>query len=133
TVGVPLGPTLSASVGLEMPMWVTFNVTGGFTVPVLGSAALEYFIDRGWAATLRVRAGGAVNPSGFRFGGPVVPQLQVAAGLEWKRQCPKAGISSPSEVPSSPRGRAARRRRPRRRARRRRRPPSPPAAPCSRG
>lgn len=86
TVGIPLGPTLSASLGVELPMWITFNAAGGFSVPVLGSAALEYFIDRGWAATLRVRAGGAVNPSGFRFGGPVVPELQVAAGLEWKLQ-----------------------------------------------
>jgi len=86
TVGIPLGPTLSASLGFEMPMWITFNAAGGFAVPVLGSAALEYFIDRNWAATLRVRAGPVVNPSGFRFGGPVVPQLQVAVGLEWKLQ-----------------------------------------------
>jgi hypothetical protein len=84
TAGIPLGPTLSASLGVELPMWITFNAAGGFTVPVLGTAGLEYFIDRNWAATLRVRAGPAVYPSGFRFGGPVVPQVAVAAGLEWK-------------------------------------------------
>jgi len=86
TVGIPIGPTLSASLGLELPMWITFNAAGGFAVPVLGQAVLEYFIDRGWAATLRVRAGTAVNPSGFRFGGPVVPDVAVAVGLEWKLQ-----------------------------------------------
>jgi len=86
TVGIPIGPTLSASLGLELPMWITFNAAGGFAVPILGQAVLEYFIDRSWAATLRVRAGTAVNPSGFRFGGPVVPDVAVAVGLEWKLQ-----------------------------------------------
>lgn len=86
-IGVPLGPTLSAFAGVDLPMWITFgSAASGFTVPVLGTAGLEYFIDRNMAATLRARAGPALNPSGFRFGGPSVPELGIQAGIELRLQ-----------------------------------------------
>ena len=81
TVGVPLGPTFAASAGVEFPLWVAFGTAGGLTVPVLGSAGLEYFLNKEWAATLRARVGPAFNPSGFRFGGPSPLELNVYAGI----------------------------------------------------
>ena len=83
-VGIPLGPRLAAAVGVDAPMWITFNSSGGFTVPILGNAALEYFLDKNLAATLRLRLGPALLPSGFRFGGPSVLDLNVYVGMEYK-------------------------------------------------
>src|SRR5205823_3272859 len=83
-IGWPIGPTLAISAGLELPMWVTFGAAGGFSVPVLGTAGLEYFIDRSWAATLRAQVGPVFNPSGFRFGAPSEVDVHVLGGLEFK-------------------------------------------------
>jgi len=79
-VGIPVGSAVALSTGVDLPLFITFGPTGGFSVPVLFNAGLEYWLDKRWQTSLHFKMGPLLNTTG-----PFVPvgsaQIAFEVGL----------------------------------------------------
>src|SRR5205823_2818430 len=61
TLGIPISSSLAVGLDFDAPLFVTFGKFGGVDIPLTFGGGLEYFFDRGLAATLSLRAGPMLN------------------------------------------------------------------------
>jgi len=83
-LGLPVASALTVSITLDAPMFVTFGPFGGLTLPILVGGGLEYFLDKGFAATFDVKMGPALYPAGFRAGSRADFDFQADLGIALK-------------------------------------------------
>lgn len=63
-LGITASSALSAVVLIELPAWVEFGTFGGFNLPILTGAGVEYFITSQLAAFFRARVGPTIRTGG---------------------------------------------------------------------
>ena len=83
-LGIPIGSAMVASLGLDMPLFVTFGGSGGLTVPILAGVGFEYFIDKSLMVTFDMRMGSALGVTGLRFGNTNEFAFKLLAGIALK-------------------------------------------------
>lgn len=83
-LGIPIGAAMVASVGLDMPLFVTFGSWGGLTVPILAGVGLEYFIDKSLVVTFNMRMGSALGVTGLRAGNTSEFAFKMLVGVALK-------------------------------------------------
>ena len=60
-LNLAVSDALNLGAGLDVPLWITFGPLSSVTVPLLFGVGLEYFLDRNFALTFRMRVGPAIN------------------------------------------------------------------------
>jgi hypothetical protein len=84
-LGIPVGSAIAISTGIDVPLFITFGPTGGLTAPVLFDAGLEYWLNKGWEASLHARMGPAFNVTGpFLPVGTAQIAFEIGLGMAFK-------------------------------------------------